>query len=173
MPCGAVAIEVPAATQPGPQDTASTMSVVTRPGGRRAPMPPLSLVMRPGVRPNGLAARAGRLLRTVAVGQGEHALAVDERGGRVFVTNAGDDSVSVLDARSGQVLRTTSVGQSPLAVAVVASLKHVFVANGGLWHNGHQVTPGGVSVLDERSGAVVHAVPVGGSPGPLVVHERT
>jgi YVTN family beta-propeller protein len=90
-----------------------------------------------------------------------------------LVTNAGDGSVSVLDARSGQVLRTTSVGQSPVAVAVAASLKHVFVANGGLWHNGLQVTPGSTSVLDERSGAVVHTVPVGGSPGPLAVDERT
>jgi YVTN family beta-propeller protein len=122
-----------------------------------------------------LDARSGRVLRTVAVGQGPQALAVHKRAGRVFVTNAGDGSVSVLDARSGRVLRTTSVGQNPLDVAVVASLKHVFVANGGLWHSGLQVTPGSVSVLDERSGAVVHTVhvPVGGSPGPLAVDERT
>jgi YVTN family beta-propeller protein len=108
-----------------------------------------------------------------AVGQGAHALTVHERAGRVFVTNAGDASVSVLDARSGHVLRTISVGQSPLAVAVVASLQHVFVANRGLWRDGYQVTPGSVSVLDERTGAVVHTVPVGGSPGPLAVDERT
>jgi YVTN family beta-propeller protein len=113
---------------------------------------------------------SGRLLRTVIVGQGEHALAVDERAGRVFVTNAGDASVSVLDAHGGHVLRTTSVSQGPLAVAVVASLQHVFVANRGLWHNGLQVTRGAVSMLDGYTGAVVHTVPVGGSPVPRLFH---
>jgi YVTN family beta-propeller protein len=120
-----------------------------------------------------LNASSGRLLRTVAVGQGQHALAVDEHAGRVFVTNAADDSVSVLDARSGQVLRTTIVGQGPLAVAVVASLKRIFVANAGLWRSSYQVTRGTVSVLDEQTGAVVRTVPLGDSPGPLAVDERT
>jgi YVTN family beta-propeller protein len=120
-----------------------------------------------------LDASSGQVLRTVAVGQGEHALAVDERAGRVFVTNAADDSVSVLDGHSGQVLRTTSVGEGPLAVAIVASLKRIFVANGGHWRNSYQVTRGTVSVLDERTGAVVHTVSVGRSPGPLAIDERT
>jgi YVTN family beta-propeller protein len=107
------------------------------------------------------------------VGQGQHALAVDERAGRVFVTNAGDDSVSILDARDGHVLRTTIVGQSPLASAVVASLQRAFVANRGLWRHGYQVTRGSVSVLDEYTGAVVRTVVVGRSPGPLALDERT
>jgi YVTN family beta-propeller protein len=98
---------------------------------------------------------------------------VDERADRVFVTNAADDSVSVLDARSGHVLRTTIVGQSPLALAVVETRKHVFVANQGLWHSGRQVTRGTVSVLDERTSAVVHTVLVGPNPGTLAVDERT
>src|ERR687887_75200 len=90
-----------------------------------------------------LNAARGTLVATIAVAPHPITLAVattagrvfavsdrvtPDGAGRVFVTNAGDDSVSVLDARSGRVLRTISVGQSPLAVAVVESLQHVFVA---------------------------------------------
>jgi DNA-binding beta-propeller fold protein YncE len=57
-------------------------------------------------------AQSGQLLRTVGVGQGEHALAVHDRAGRVFVTNAGDASVSVLRRpRRGAPPTTRSVSQ--------------------------------------------------------------
>src|ERR671939_179988 len=52
-----------------------------------------------------VATTAGRVV-AVAVGRGTHALALHERTGRVFVTNASDASVSVLDVHSGRVLRT-------------------------------------------------------------------
>ena len=56
-----------------------------------------------------LDARSGRLVRAVAVGRGTHAVAVDERSGHVFVTNALDNSVSMVDAHSGTVLCTPSL----------------------------------------------------------------
>src|SRR5919204_2892698 len=142
--CRFFLVMAPAVVQTGPQDTASSTSVVTRPRGRRAPLPAIRLARRPAVRPNGLAARAGLVLlaalasllvagrlqvppavRTSAVGRVPTAVGVDARAGRVFITNSADGSVSVLDAHSGHVLHTTSVGQSPLAVAVVASRQHV------------------------------------------------
>jgi len=45
-----------------------------------------------------LDARSGRILRTVTVGLGPYAVAVDERTSRVFVANYDGNTVSVLDA---------------------------------------------------------------------------
>ena len=36
--------------------------------------------------------------------------------GRIFVTNSGSNTVSVLDARSGTVLRTIPVGRTPTGI---------------------------------------------------------
>ena len=53
-----------------------------------------------------LDAANGQRLRTVAIGAGASAIAVQQPTGHVFVANEGDNSVSMLDARSGRVLRT-------------------------------------------------------------------
>jgi len=69
-------------------------------------------------------ARTGRVLRDVAVGAAPSALAVDERGGHVFVVNSGTaftqdaGSVSMLNSVSGALLRTMPGGTLPTAVAV-------------------------------------------------------
>src|SRR5438552_473478 len=60
------------------------------------------------------------LVRTVPVGQGPTALALDQRTHRVFVANSDDNTVSVLDADRGTLLRTVAVGRYPDAVAVDA-----------------------------------------------------
>jgi hypothetical protein len=64
-----------------------------------------------------MGSRGGRLLRTVPVGQGDHAVAVDERTGHVSLPRT--------------VLRTIPVGPNPLAVAVDEPLSHAFVLSGG------------------------------------------
>src|SRR5205085_5878872 len=75
-----------------------------------------------------LDARTGTVLRTVAVGSGAHALAIDERHGHIFVANGGTDTVSMLDARSGRILRTTRVGIAPLALAMNGRTGRLVVA---------------------------------------------
>ena len=47
---------------------------------------------------NVLDAHSGRIVRTVTVGRGPYAVAVDERTNRVFVANYDGNTVSVLDA---------------------------------------------------------------------------
>ncbi|HEX2212041.1 MAG TPA: hypothetical protein VHH12_00965 [Mycobacterium sp.] len=47
-------------------------------------------------------------------------MAVDPAGTRVYVTNSGSDSVSVIDTASNEVTATIPVGDSPTAVAVTA-----------------------------------------------------
>ncbi len=47
----------------------------------------------------------------------------------VFVTNAADDSVTVIDGTTAGVLATVHVGQSPMGVAVDPGLSYVFIGN--------------------------------------------
>src|SRR5690349_730749 len=78
----------------------------------------------------GVVARRGAVanpvLRTIAVGQSPAALAVDERTGRAFVVNSGDNTVSVLDTRTATLLRTIGVGWAPLTIAVDERAGRVF-----------------------------------------------
>ena len=47
----------------------------------------------------------------------------------VFVTNAADDSVTVIDGTTAGVLATVHVGQSPMGVAVDPGLSYAFIGN--------------------------------------------
>ena len=53
--------------------------------------------------------------------------AVSPRG-RVYITNRGDDTVSVLD-RDGKVLSTADVGNAPMGVAVSPDGTRVYITN--------------------------------------------
>jgi YVTN family beta-propeller protein len=75
---------------------------------------------------------------------------VDPRTHHVFVTNWGDNTVSMLDAASGRVLRVAAVGHTPSAVAVDERASRAFVLN---------VNPDSVSVLDTVRGVVLRTVP--------------
>jgi DNA-binding beta-propeller fold protein YncE len=113
-------------------------------------MSPSGVARRPAVRRSGLAGRAGLLLvtlvtlasllvasrlrvppavRTIAVGSGPLALAVDGQTRRVFVANFGSATVSMLDAGSGTVLATTAVIPYPDALAIATTAGRVFVAS--------------------------------------------
>jgi YVTN family beta-propeller protein len=89
---------------------------------------------------------------------------VAEQTHRVFVVNAGDNSLSVLDTRTGAVLRTIPVGAAPAAVAVDEPSSRVFVAEAGA---------NSVRVLDARTGATVRTVPVGAAPAAVAVDVPT
>ncbi len=113
--------------------------------------------------------RSGRLLRTAPVGQNPNTIVADERTGRVFALNEGNNqgdigTVSVVDARSGAVLRTTTVGYQPNGAAIDARRGLVFVVNGG----GNTV-----SVLDARDGRLRGTWRVVDGPAAVVVDART
>jgi YVTN family beta-propeller protein len=118
---------------------------------------------------------------TVQVGKGPEALALDSLGNTLYVANAVDNTVSVLDASSCQsglrdcrtAPRVAEVGTQPSGVAVDTTNNSVYVSNQGL---------GSVSVLDaktcnsnETAGcskprATVH---VGSSPAGVAVDQAT
>ena len=78
----------------------------------------------------------------------------------VYVTNFGDNTVSVIDTDSNLVVATVAVGASPEGVAVSPDGSHVYVAN-------HVDST--VSVIDAVSTTVVATVPVGTNPEGLSV----
>jgi YVTN family beta-propeller protein len=101
------------------------------------------------------------------------ALAVDVLTGRVFVTNVDSGSVSMLDARSGIVMRTVAVSAFPAAVTVDEHANRAFVvAWGPADSSGRPIGPGGVSVLDARSGTLLRTISVGMRPRAVAVDEQ-
>jgi YVTN family beta-propeller protein len=147
-----------------------------------------------------LDARSGIVLRTITVGPNPARLVVDERTARVFVVHGRGDpgnnpasaltpfagisttGTTILDARSGAVLGQVAVGGSPLDdvgfvnamnVAVDARRGRVFVINETPTASLNSSAHGSVSVLDARSGHLLHTVPVGRHPIALAVDETT
>ncbi|MGH8567099.1 MAG: beta-propeller fold lactonase family protein, partial [Gammaproteobacteria bacterium] len=103
--------------------------------------------------------RGGRRLRKVAeipVGQEPHCVAVDPRGGDIFVTNGADGTVSVIAPGGRRVVRTIRVGTEPRGCAITPDGERLFVAN-------H--TEGTVSIIDTSSRSISRTVDlrVGGS----------
>ena len=99
---------------------------------------------------------------------------MDERVGRVYVANNGDNSLSILGAHSGTPLHTVAVGQNPDAVAVDERKGRVYVASAGATDAaGNPVGPGSVDVLDARTGQIARTMAVGVAPSAVAVDERT
>ncbi len=73
---------------------------------------------------------------------------------RAYVTNNGDDTISVIDTSSNTVVATVRVGAGPEGVAVTPDGMRLYVANDG----------GAVWVLDTSNNSVVAKVTVGGDP---------
>src|SRR5205814_5913276 len=111
-------------------------------------------------------AQVSPVVRTIAVGSGPLALAVDGQTRRVFVANFGSATVSMLDAGGGAVLATTAVVPYPDTLAIATTAGRVFVAS--------SVTPSGrVDVLDASTGRLLRTVAVGQGSHALAVDERS
>ena len=69
------------------------------------------------------------LTGTVATGDAPIAVAVNADGSRLYVANAGDDTVTVIDTATNTVLATVAVGDLPRALAVNTATGLVYVVN--------------------------------------------
>ena len=77
-----------------------------------------------------------------------------------YVSNANDNTVSVIDIAINAVVATVPVGSSPFGVAVHAGIGRAYVANSA---------SNTVSVIDTASNMVVATVPVGSTPAGIAV----
>jgi DNA-binding beta-propeller fold protein YncE len=119
--------------------------------------------------------RTGALMRTVAMVRRSSSgiVVVDGRDGRAFMINRPAGTVSVLDARRGIVVRTVAAGVLPYALAVDERRGRVVVVSMGTVSSGAATSPGRVSLLDARSGAILSSAAAGWGPIAVAVDERT
>ena len=91
----------------------------------------------------------------VEVGAYPAHVVTDLQGHRAFVTNAGDDTVSVVDLVKMTVIATVATGSYPHGLRVSPDGREAYVAN---------VQDGSLSVIDTGSLAEVARIPVGTTP---------
>lgn len=100
--------------------------------------------------------RTGAVTATVKIGDAvnngvDEGIAVDSTHNRVYVTNPGENSVSIIDTTTNTVVATTSVDGSPVGVAADPSAGLAYVADGDL-----------VTILGPK-GTVTGTVPLKGT----------
>src|ERR1700733_1697926 len=101
---------------------------------------------------------------TIEVGTAPDGVAVDPTTHTAYVTNVGDDTLSVINEATGTVTATMGVGGGPLTVAVDPTTHVAYVTNGG---------NGTVSVVDGATGTVTSLITVGSGPDGVAVDPVT
>lgn len=91
----------------------------------------------------------------IAVGMHPAHVVADQSGRRAFVTNAGDNTVSVVDLTARKLIATIGSGSYPHGLRMSPDGREVYVAN---------VQDGTVSVIDVGKLAEVGRIPVGKTP---------
>jgi len=91
----------------------------------------------------------------IAVGTHPAHVVADQSGERAFVTNAGDNTVSVVDLAAGKVISTIGTGRYPHGLRMSPDGREVYVAN---------VQDGTVSVIDADGLTELARIPVGATP---------
>ena len=114
-------------------------------------------------------AGAGRELRQIATGTQPVGLLLDKAQRRLFVANAGSDTVSIVDTRTDRVSRTILVrpdnarglpGSTPIGLALSPDEKRLYVTVADM---------NAVAVIDLALGTLIGYLPVGWYPTSLVV----
>src|SRR5688500_17877609 len=77
------------------------------------------------------------------------------KNNKAYITNQGDNTVSVIDLSSHEVIKTISVGKAPVGVATASQLKRVYISN---------VESQDISVIDTVSHKVMETIKIEGSP---------
>ena len=86
---------------------------------------------------------------------GIHGVALAPEFGRGFISNGGDNTVTIFDLKALKKLDSVKVGERPDAIVYEPFSKHVFTFNA----RGHDTT-----AIDAASGKVIGSVPLGGKP---------
>ena len=83
---------------------------------------------------------------------------------RLFVTNEGDNSVSVIDSRTGKMEKTIEIGGKPRGIGFSPDRSLVYVALGNF---------DAIGVIDTQSLEVVKKISAGSDPEAFAVHPET
>jgi YVTN family beta-propeller protein len=93
-------------------------------------------------------------LATIPVGRDSYGIAITPDGTQVYVTNAENHTVSVINTTTNQVNMTILVKGSPFGVAVSPDGKRVYVADNG------NILGDNITVIDTFSNMVLRSIPV-------------
>lgn len=111
----------------------------------------------------GLAVAEGRPLGCVSTGEKPHGIAVSGDGSRVFVSNEGSDTLSVIDARVLRKVADLKVGRTPNQVALSPSGAHLWVLDNA---------DSTITVIDTSTLSVLRTLPAGRAPHILAMSPR-
>jgi YVTN family beta-propeller protein len=109
----------------------------------------------------GVEVPSGRSLGCVRTGSKPHGIAVSRDGARVFVSNEGASTLSIVDAHDRRVVTEVPVGERPNQLALTPDGRHVWVLNNG---------SASITIVDAESGAVARTVPSGRGPHIIVTN---
>lgn len=110
-----------------------------------------------------------RLISAITIPTLPLAMAVDEAAGRAFIAtvrnntfaaSGGTTGVIVLDSRSGAILGHILPGQAATGIVADGQTGHTFVASQRTDRNGFPIGTDRVSLVDARSGRVMHTAEV-------------
>ncbi len=113
--------------------------------------------------------RSGKAVKEIATGTQPVGLVFDKSQRRLFVTNAGSDTLSIIDTRTDQVMRTILLrpdnarglpGATPLGIALSPDEKRLYVALADM---------NAVAVIDLPGGNLAGYLPVGWYPTALAL----
>jgi YVTN family beta-propeller protein len=101
--------------------------------------------------------RTGAIAGTISGLKGVHAIAIVPELRCGFITNSGDDTISIVDLKTLQKIGTTKAGKNPDVIAFDAVTKRVFFMNGDSKD---------ATAIDAASGSIAGIVGLGGQPSP-------
>jgi YVTN family beta-propeller protein len=104
-----------------------------------------------------------KILPTIPVDSQPIGIAVNPNNNKIYVANAGSDSVSVIDGLSTRLLTKVSVGDNPIDIAVNPSTNKVYVTN---------VLSNTVSVIDGKSNMNSETIKVEKRPVGVIVNHK-
>ncbi len=96
----------------------------------------------------------------IKVGQSPHAIIADAKGGKIYVANRSEESISMIDISKNEVLSTIAVGKRPSGLAVLPEGNNLYVAN-ELSNN--------LSVVDTHLRRSIQEIPTGMAPNQVVI----
>jgi len=104
------------------------------------------------------------MVKNIAVGPSPVGVSINHTTNRIYVTNSGDDSVSIIDGENNTILGSVDVGNAPKGVAVNTITTHIYITNFG---------EDTVSVVDATTNEVISVINVGIRPLGITVNELT
>ena len=112
-----------------------------------------------------IATAAPAVQATLALGNNVAGIAVDPAIAKVFVTNQGSATVSVIDINTLKVVATIPVTANPKRIVSNAATHLVYVTHGTA-----AAVQGVVTVIDGTTNSVVTTIPVGNNPGGIAAN---